>query len=335
MHSTYSDGSLSIPEIAGIANELDFDFLLFTDHNTLKPRHDGLEGWYDRILVGIGCELNDAMDMNHYLAFDIDKEVSSELPPQEYIANVKHQGGFGIIAHPDEKRSAMPEYPPYPWTLWDSEEFDGIEIWNQMSEWMEGLTPRNKYWRVLHPRKSILAPTKETLGKWDSINQKRKVFGIGGVDAHAHIYRIWGFLRYRIFRYKIIFRTIRTHILTQGSLSGGNDYKKDLQSIYTALKRANCFISNHYVGDATRFRSWVENGNETAVMGDEIEFKKETRIYVSVPLEARVYLIQNGKYRSQQTGERLTFEIKEPGIYRIEAHRGKRPWIYTNHFRIV
>lgn len=336
IHSTYSDGSLSIPEIAGIANELDLNFLLFTDHNTLQPKFDGLEGWYDKILVGIGCELNDASDLNHYLAFDIDEEVSSELPPQEYIGRVKKQGGFGIIAHPDEKRSAMPEYPPYPWKVWESDAFDGIEIWNQMSEWMEGLTPRNKYWRAMHPRKSILGPTSETLGKWDKINMTRNVVGIGGVDAHAHIYKLWGFIRYRIFRYKVIFKTIRTHVLLEEPISPENDYQSALQSIYNALKKARCFISNYDVGDATGFSAWIDNAHQKAGMGEAISYvENTTQLHVRLPGKATVRLIHNGSTIGKVTDNEIAFPLKAPGIYRLEVFRGKRPWIYTNHFRVI
>ena len=64
IHSTYSDGSKTIPEIAKIASEVGLDYLLFTDHNTLQPKKDGLEGWYEGVLVGIGYEINDENDQN-------------------------------------------------------------------------------------------------------------------------------------------------------------------------------------------------------------------------------------------------------------------------------
>ena len=35
VHSTYSDGTRSVNEIAEIANELDINFILITDHNTI------------------------------------------------------------------------------------------------------------------------------------------------------------------------------------------------------------------------------------------------------------------------------------------------------------
>ena len=63
IHSTYSDGSRPIPEIAHIASELALDYLMFTDHNTLQPKRDGMEGWYHGVLIATGYEINDADDL--------------------------------------------------------------------------------------------------------------------------------------------------------------------------------------------------------------------------------------------------------------------------------
>lgn len=335
IHSTYSDGSLPIPKIAKIANELDVNFLLFTDHNTLQPKFDGLEGWYGKILVGVGCEINDVSDMNHYLAFDIDEEISSELAPNEYVCRVREKGGFGIIAHPDEKRTAMPEYPPYPWTVWDSDCYDGIEIWNQMSEWMEGLTHSNKYWRAVHPRKSILAPNAEALSRWDEVNLRKKILGIGGVDAHGHIYKLWGLFRITIFRYKVLFKTIRTHVLLPEPLSDRKDYLGDLKKIYDAMRNANVFISNHYIGDAGSFLAWLENNNDQVIIGETITLDEKTKLCVKNPLRAKTILIKNGIQFDHAESNEIEFKISEPGVYRVESHLADRPWIYSNHLRVV
>ena len=144
LHSDYSDGTLSIPEIAAIAREIGLDYLMFSDHNTLAPKQAGLEGWHDGVLVLIGSELNDPEDRNHYLAFRIQKEIPTGQWAEAYTRQVKNQGGFGIVAHPAEKRNFSEAYPPYPWTEWDVE-FDGIEIWNQLSEWVEGITKRGVF----------------------------------------------------------------------------------------------------------------------------------------------------------------------------------------------
>jgi hypothetical protein len=335
IHSTYSDGSKSIPEIAKIAGEIGLDYLMFTDHNTLQPKRDGLEAWYEGVLVTTGYEINDEEDQNHYLAFNLDEELPKSLKPLEYVAEVDNHGGFGFIAHPDEKRTAMKKYPPYPWKVWESSHFDGIEIWNQMSEWMEGLTHINKYWRVFNPRRAILAPMAETLEKWDEVNHKRKVVGIGGVDAHGHIYKFWGFFQITIFRYKILFKTIRTHILTEQALAGEGNSDQDIQNLYRALLNCRCFISNFYCGDARGFRFWAENSKKRALIGDELKFDKYTHLHVNLPQTAQVHLIKDGTKYAVQKGRELVFDIAHKGLYRVEAYVYDRPWIFSNHIKII
>jgi len=335
VHSTYSDGSRSIPDIASIAGEVDLDFLLMTDHNTLQAKRDGLEGWHGDVLVGIGYEINDENDLNHYLAFNLDKEVENSHNPSEYIRQVHDNKGFGLIAHPDEKRTAIKKYPPYPWTLWESDYFNGIELWNQMSEWMEGLTNINKYWRVFNPRKAIVSPQAETLKKWDEVNQKRKVVGIGGVDAHGHKYRLWGLFQITIFRYKVLFKTIRTHILTDKPLMESKDYKNDLNILYESLLNCRCFISNYYCGDARGFRFYAQNRKKSVQIGGEIAFDKHTHLHVNLPHTAITHLIKNGEKIASQKGENLIFEVDSPGIYRVEVFYLNRPWIFSNHIRIT
>jgi hypothetical protein len=335
VHSTYSDGSKSIPEIAEMAAEVGLDFLMFSDHQTLQPKRDQLEGWYKGVLVAIGYEINDAADENHYLAFNLDREIPAEYSPLEYVQAVSDQGGYGIIAHPDEKRRAMKKYPPYPWKVWESDHYNGIEIWNQMSEWLEGLTHFNKYWRVFNPRRAILNPSPHAVRNWDEVNKTRRVVGIGGVDAHGHLYTLWGFFQVTIFRYKVLFKTIRTHIITDRAFAGeGGEYGQDIQNLYRNLFSCRCFISNYYVGDARGFRFWAENEQTKVVVGGELKFDRYTHLHVNLPQSAQVHLIRDGVKISVQKGEHLVFEAGSPGLYRVEVYSFNRPWIFTNHIRI-
>ncbi len=334
VHSTYSDGQRPIPEIAAIANELDVDFLLMSDHNTLQPKRDGLEGWYNNVLVGIGSELNDKEDKNHYLAFNIEQEIDRGNSAEEYVCRVRELGGFGIIAHPNESRDHIAAYPPYPWTIWESECFDGIEIWNQMSEWMEGLTHSNKFWRTLHPRRSIRSPKRETLAIWDKLNLKRKVVGIGGVDAHGHVHRMMGFFSVRIFRYKVSFRTIRTHVLVPHPLNK-KDARSSLNEIYTAIQNGNCYISHRLIGEASDFRFWAESVEQSAQMGETLSVAEEGRFFVINPQNAESTLIYNGREIDRQNGKEIKFSIQGPGVYRVESKKKGKAWIFSNHIRIV
>jgi len=334
VHSTYSDGQKTIPEIAAIANELDLDFLLMTDHNTLQSRLDGLEGWYGHVLLGIGSELNDADDKNHYMAFNINEPIPFGLSAESYVNKVKEQGGFGIIAHPDESRAHLEAYPPYPWTIWESADYDGIEIWNHMSEWMEGLTNWNKFWRFMHPRRSIVSPKKETLQRWDQLNQKRKVVAVGGVDAHGFIYRIWGFIPLRVFRYKISFRTIRTHVLVKEKLPADNP-QKALNLIYEAIRSGRSYVAHNLLVDASGFYFNVEYAQGVAEMGDSLAAGRKNLFLVQAPAAAQIVLLKDGSAVEQSSGTELRYESAEPGIYRVEVRRQGRPWIFSNQIRVL
>lgn len=330
IHSNYSDGLRPIPEIADIADRLGLDYLMFADHNTLEPLKAGMERWFGSVLSIIGYETNDENNRNHYLVYGLKEIVLPHTDPHDYVREVKERGGIGFIAHPDEKRSAIPAYPPYPWTAWDVDGYDGIEIWNHASEWLEKLTHTNKYFHVLHPLKYLKGPEPETLSRWDMLNKTRVVPGIGGIDAHAYPYRI-GPLTIYIFRYKVLFKGIRTHILLEKELS--KEVTAAKEAVLGALKSARCFISTYRWGDARGFRFSASTGTTTGQMGDVLS-ARSADFSVSVPETGAITLLRDGSPVAKAKGKSLTYEADSPGAYRVEVRRNNRSWIYSNHIRL-
>lgn len=332
LHSDFSDGSLPIPEIAEIASKKSLDFLMFSDHHTLEPKRRGMEGWYGRILVLIGYEINDSEERNHYLAFRLDEEVGEGLEAAEYVRRVKEAGGFGVIAHPAEKRDFSDAYPPYPWTAWHATGFDGIEIWNHMSEWVEGVTRRNFYWRVIHPLSSIRYPAWETLERWDSLNRKRRVVGLGGIDVHGHRIRILGCIPKEIYPYKVQLRSILTHAFLEKPIREweGSPFEEAQEELFRALLAGRCCVVNHRMGDGRGFRFWVEQGGTERFMGSRIRVKKACRFRVRSPLEGDVRLLRDGKMIHRSVSEGLEYTTELPGVYRVEIFRKRRGWVYSN-----
>ena len=330
IHSSYSDGLKSIPEIAKIAEESGLDFLLFADHMTLEPLKRGMERWYGSVLSVIGYEINDADNINHYLAFGLYEILSPDLPAQKYVRKTKELGGTGFIAHPDEKRTAIKNYPPYPWTAWDAEGYDGIEIWNHASEWMEKLNNFNKFYMVLHPLSFMSGPEPETLERWDRLNRTQVMPGIGGIDAHAYPYRLGPFTIY-IFRYKVLFKGLRTHILVQNKLT--EDVAQAKETVLNALKTARCFISNYRWGDARGFRFEARSGGKTYTMGNTVR-EENAEFFVTVPLPGFITLLRDGKPVAAAKGSEMIYTVSQPGAYRVEVRRKKKPWIYSNHIRL-
>jgi hypothetical protein len=333
IHTTDSDGHKSVPEIVKIGKKSGLDFLFFSDHMTLKSYHQNLEGWQQDLLVVIGYEINDLKNQNHFLVFDIDEVLPQELSAVEYVKKTQEKGAFGIIAHPDEERDPRGKYPPYPWTAWDTDKFAGVEIWNQMSEWMERLPKDNQLYLLFSPRKSLIRPPEMTLKRWDELNQKRKVVGIGAIDAHAHPYKVFGIFKVIIFPYEVQFKSIRTHILLKEQLS--SDDKTAKKQILDALKNCQVFVSNYRRGDASGFSFYAENKIKKVIIGEKIELDEKSKFYMETPQKCLIRLVGNGKIASEAVTDALEFSPKEKGTYRVECWKKDKGWIFSNHIRVV
>jgi len=351
MHSKYSDGSGSVEDIIKAADDSGLDFIILTDHNTLKAKKKGYEKWHDNMMLIVGYELNDRKNHNHYLVIGLDEVVGTfeklkdgdtgcRLDAKDYVKKIKDLGGYGFLAHPHEKRKHFKEHPPYPWTEWNTEDFTGIEIWNHMSEWAEGLNESNKLQRFIHPLKSITAPPEITLQTWDKLNLKRKVVAIGGIDAHAHKHSIMGF-EFEIFSYKILFKSIRTHVFLfeEPDKNNSASFEKDKKNIIEALSYGRSFIVNNYYGSGKGFRFTAEYDGNNYTMGDEIIFDKSKNKKIIfrtlLPAEAEIRLMQNGKCIDELKGLECIWDSDEPGAYRIEAWKNDKGWIFSNHIRVL
>ncbi|GEM_PF-65435 len=329
IHTKDSDGSKSHNEIIRIADSYHLDFLLFTDHMTMA--HRNCEGWHGRLLSIVGYEIQDKKNENHYLAFGLDEVLPAELSAPEYVRSVREAHGLGFIAHPDEVRK-MPEARAYPWTAWGIDVFDGIEIWNHMSAWLEGLDKNSRLKSFLHPRSIIGTPSPKTLARWDEAAERRRVVGIGSLDAHAAPYR-WGPFRLTLFPYKIQLQAIRTHVLTETPLPI-EDFRKSKEIFLGALRQANAFISNYRWGNARGFRFWCESRRQFALMGESMSFHPSIVFRVELPEPGKIKLICKGRVVAETEGTSAEFPIAGDGAYRVEVLKGEKGWIYSNHIKI-
>ena len=331
MHTTESDGTKSLEEVAEIGQKCGLDFMLFSDHMTLELRKSGKEGFYGKTLVLIGYEHNDPDDKNHFLIFESPKVYPAEMSVKEYVSAAVSDKSINFLAHPDEIRQTLREYPPYPWTDWSVEGFTGIELWNHMSEWMEKLTRYNKLLMTFSPRKSMVGPTARLLKKWDELNLKRKVVGIAGVDAHAFPVKAGPFT-VEIFPYKVHFRALRSHVLLPHPLS--EELEQAKWQIYDALRDCRVFFSNMRWGEADSFEFYGIQGSSRVVCGGSLESADNVRLQIKLPEKASIKLIHNGNTVLSADTDNLEYSVKEKGIYRVEAWKGSRGWIFSNHIRI-
>jgi predicted metal-dependent phosphoesterase TrpH len=333
LHTHYSDGGTSLSDMISAANTVGLDYIVITDHMTLQSLKDGHEGTHKNTAVIIGYEHQDPENHNHYLAIGTDTVFEHLTQPQNYIDAVKQSGGIGFIAHPTEKRNYMPTFPPYPWTDWSATNYDGIEVWNQMSEWMENLKSWKSILNLFYPRRFLYTAPEDSLNLWDKLNKERFVSGIGGVDAHTK--RIGkGLFSYVIFPIKVELKGIRTHLFVQNNDELCN-FKTLKSSILTALKNGNGFISNFRRGDArgtTIFLS--DKNNEFLLPGNNPCVNTPSVLKVTVPSAAEIHLIKNGQKISSVHSTKAEFIITEKGLYRIMVTKKSKAWIYSNPFPV-
>ncbi len=334
LHTTFSDGGSSYPVLIEAAREAGLDYLVVTDHATMAGRDAGFEGFSSGLFVCVGYEHNDSVNHNHYLALGCDTVVSYHDSPQRYIDMIKAQGGIGFIAHPIETRNYFEKYPPYPWTEWDVSGFDGVELWNQMSDWLENLKSRLHFVRLFYPRRFLVDIKKELLDRWDSINKTRFVSGIGGVDAHT-MKIAFGPFAMTIFPIKVELKGIRTHVYVQRPLPS-NDAPGAKAILLAALKNGNGFVSNYRRGDAkgTRIVLIDKQGRvlPPGLWGAAPELP--ARLVVSLPEKAQIRFFRNGESFFVRNGKEAEAAISTKGVYRIEVFKGKFAWIYSNPFPV-
>jgi hypothetical protein len=316
VHTTYShDAHGKFEDVVRVANAQGLDFVMISEHNNLRALRDGLQGWHGQVLVIIGMEIS--TKSGHYVAFNVAEEIDRErLTAQQVINEVTRQGGIGFIAHPYFEKA--------PWRDWTVTGFTGIEAYNVAHDSLDENKARLAIWTLTAPVGpffwSIIDRPYDPLSTWDGlIRQHGPVTGIGSVDAHE-----FHFAGLKFAPYEAMFQLVRTHVLTPpGDLTP--------ERVYTALTRGHAYLSIELEAEAGGFR-WIatRGGKLAAIMGDEIPFTDGLRLAAILPAPAQMALYKDGQEIATKTGQTWEIDVAGPGVYRLEASRHNKPWIFSN-----
>ncbi|RME36624.1 MAG: hypothetical protein D6793_05460 [Thermoflexia bacterium] len=335
VHTVYSDGTACHREVALAAARAGLDFVVVTDHNVWV---DGLEGYYDGVLLLVGEEVHHVRripQVNHLLVYGAGRELAPfAADPQDLIREATAQGGLCFLAHPYERRSPLsPDLDPIPWMDWGVEGYIGMEIWNAMSEF-KGLLrgPLSALFYAYFPSLGLKGPFRETLRRWDELLRAgRKVAAVGGADAHGHTYRLGPFRRV-VFPYEVLFRWVNTHVLVERPLIG--DVEADRRVIYDALRAGRTWVGYDRLAPTRGFRFQARSGFAQATVGEELARAGALVFEVETPTPGSIRLLRNGRVVARAYGTRLRFTTAEAGAYRVEVwkmFRGRlRGWIFSS-----
>lgn len=333
-HSTYSDGTGTVPEIAAAARANDLDFLLLTDHDTLAAARNGEEGWHGSVLLLVGTEVS-PYRRNHYLAFGLEEAIDhAGLTPAQIVTRVNEAGGFGFPAHPFSRGSERFRRggQGMPWDDLEAEGYTGIELWSFVTDTAERVNSIGDLLRfVATPQRFLDHPPRRNLEEWDRLCAQRRCVGLGGVDAHQIGIRVAGRVPLRLMAYKRSFRHLRTHLLVDEPLR--HDLDADRAAVFGALRDGHAFLAVDSIAPAQGFRFWAEGDDAALSMGDEAATGDRT-LRVRLPAAARVRLMRDGTEVATSTGTSLEHRAGGPGVYRVEAYRNahgrERTWVLSN-----
>jgi hypothetical protein len=332
VHSTFSDGTATVPEIAGAASAAGADAVLLTDHDTRGAAPAGLEGWHGEVLVLAGHEVSTRG--GHLLAFDTEEEIEHHgLTEEEICQELGRRGGFGFAAHPFSQGGfSKAIVRPHPWSALEHCPDLGIELWSVVTEAAESWRSPLAALRYLRdPESALEGPPAENLARWDELCQKRRVPAIGGLDAHQTGVRI----RNRALSpmpHERYFRLLRTHLLLDSPPS--RDLSHDRELVYAALREGRCYLAADAIAPGTgfSFTATLDNG-DLIPMGAQSLFAPGT-LRVSAPREARLRVLRDGAMVAEGHGTALEHSIEVTGAYRAEAWlhwRGReRLWLVSN-----
>ena len=340
IHTTYSDGNASHQELIEAAQLANLDGIITTDHNIWL---DGLSGYYgegkQRVMLLIGEEVHDrSLDPpgNHMLVIGAKKEMSPfSANPQRLIDQIEKSGGLSFLAHPIEDPLEMFHESAFSWRNWQIENFTGIELWNQLSEF-KSVSPNllSAAVNALLPKRMSQGPLERTLKLWDDLTMTRKktVVAIGGVDAHQLVKK-FGLIKIVLYPYLHHFQSVRTHIVIQKPLAG--DFLEDRRTILNALRDGHCFVAYDLPAPSDGFRFSLNNDDGQFMMGDQVSITGGMTFQIRLPQKALCHLYRNGKLIKEWPKRQIcTHNTKEPGVYRVEAflpYKGKvRGWIFSN-----
>lgn len=330
VHSTYSDGTGTVAEIAAAAVRAGVDVVLLTDHDSLEAQRRGEEGWHGSALVCVGEEVS-PRGGNHFLAFGVSEEVRWRgLDSRGIVEAVAAKGGFGFLAHPFSRGTGLlrRDRPGMPWADLESGDYTGLELWSLVTDTLESLrSARAAFHFIAAPDRVLDDPAPGSLATWDRLTAARRVVAVGGIDAHQIGVRVAGRVPVRLMGYHRSFRFLRTHVLMDEPFSGDGSVDRD--RVYAALRAGRCYLARDSLAPA---RGFSFRAGELE-MGDEAPFSAGA-LEASTPRPSTIALIRNGEPIARVEGTTLTHEATEPGVYRIEAHleaRGRpRTWILSN-----
>ncbi len=334
VHTAYDGGGLPVQDVIALAAR-HADALLLNDHRRAYAAEDGWDGWHGQLFVLTGTEL--ATRHDHLLVYGARERIDTRrMKTSDAIRLLKQAGATVFVAHPQGLHRFVPLGRRRSFTEWESVDYDGVEIWNYMHDWIEDISLCRLPDMCRCPQKHISGPLPSILRQWDAAAGTRRVAAIGGLDNHGrclpcgadHIFR-WA--KGGILPYEQTFRDFATYVLV-GNTERGEGLIGD--SIIDALRCGRSWMSHEALANARPFTCYAQAQGKQTPLGGELTYGSGVVMHVQTPVAGRIRLLCQGRCVADHTGTILEHTLQEPGAYRVEVSLADRLWIVTNHIYV-
>ena len=358
------------PELLAAAKRAGVQIVMLTDH--VRPERDFINdswrGMHDGVLFIPGAE------DRGFLSFPMKsikgKEVSSR---EEYVDIVRSDGGNIFLCHVEE-RAEWPTKSLDGLEIYnhhsDVKNEAAFQLWLQATLTDPIRLPELVKALSEYPEEVIAAQQdhlSDIIAKWDRDSQQHRLTGVAANDCHHNqVFTVTavdattveiGYIsskpttarvtadkvpgvaslvkdrkpgeliaRLDFDPYERSLRYVSTHILADELTE---------PAIRDALKLAHAFVAHDWLCDSTGFAFVATVGSKAkSIMGDEVNLAGGLKLIAATPIKSTIKLIRNGVEVRAVNTDRLDFEVKASGVYRIEAwlevDGEQRPWIYSN-----
>jgi hypothetical protein len=338
IHTTRSDGTGTIDEVAGAAARAGLQFVILTDHGdaTRAP---------DPPVYRFGVLCIDAVEISttggHYAALGLGQApypLAGE--PRDVAEDVRRLGGFGIVTHPLSAKRDLA------WRDWQVP-FDGFEWLNGDSVWRDDSWPRLALAAWTYPFRPLASLARlyrrpAALARADELARGRRVVLMAGADAHARLglrdgrepYRTSLFVR--VPSYEAAFGVASIRVMLQRPFSG--DAARDAEAVVGAIRTGHVHAVVDGLAGPAAFEFTAASGGVPAVEGDGLPLTEAMtiRVRANTPPGGRIVLFLDGREVDRVAAGELMYAGNRPGAYRAEVWipEGARdqflPWVVGN-----
>jgi hypothetical protein len=337
VHSSRSDGSGTLREIAAAAGRAGLGFVIVTDHGD-ATRTPEPPAYHDGVLVIDAVEIS-AGD-GHVVALGMP---ASPFPlageARDVIADITRLNGVAMVAHPGSPK------PGLRWTDWVTP-FHGLEWINGDSEWRDESAGALARTLLTYPLRSsqtlaaLLDRPVEVLRHWDEQLAIRPVVALAAGDAHARLGLRGEPSDSRIAlplpSYEEVFRTMSIGI---PRLALAGEAAADAEAIVTAIIEGNVFSAIDALARPASFAMTASSSGIQVGVGGRLPVGAPVDLSVAsnAPAGSRINLLKDGKLVVGVDGAALRHTAAAgPGVYRVEIVLRDAPgtppvpWILSN-----